>query len=249
MTNFFFFGANFSLDFLFHMFFLVRYCSAHWRRAPSGGGRRTSSSSSYSGPALMTLHSPTGLTALPGLLPHIHDGVHLGTGGTRSVSRPSRDTEGRPSLRCALRPPLPSDVVWCWCVVVTLAGVVRLLGSSFSARMNFLGLFTFTAPYLPSASLYASTNATAEMGRECIGARTLTAFPSAAVRPSSCALCFAALCGAGRWVLLSFSFLLGNNGLVDVVGICVGHLYYFLEDVYPLMLPSQEAPPADAVTC
>lgn len=60
-----------------------------------------------------------------------------------------------------------------------------------SARMNFLGLFTFTAPYLP-------------------------------------------------WVLLAFSFVLGNNGVVDVVGIAVGHLYYFLEDVYPLMLPSRK---------
>ena len=57
--------------------------------------------------------------------------------------------------------------------------------------MNFLGLFTFTAPYLP-------------------------------------------------WVLLAFSFVLGNNGVVDVVGIGVGHLYYFLEDVYPLMLPSRK---------
>ena len=28
VTNFFFFGQNFSLDFLFHMFFLVRYCRA-----------------------------------------------------------------------------------------------------------------------------------------------------------------------------------------------------------------------------
>eukprot|EP00954_Amorphochlora_amoebiformis_P025308 1372074-Amorphochlora_amoeboformis.AAC.2 len=26
LTNFFFFGGSFSLDFLFHMFFLVRYC-------------------------------------------------------------------------------------------------------------------------------------------------------------------------------------------------------------------------------
>ena len=28
--------------------------------------------------------------------------------------------------------------------------------------------------------------------------------------------------------------------MVDVLGICVGHLYYFLEDVYPLMLPSRK---------
>jgi len=58
-------------------------------------------------------------------------------------------------------------------------------------RMHFLGLFTFTAPYLP-------------------------------------------------WVLLSFSLLLGNDVIVDVLGIAVGHLYYFLEDVYPRMIPSRK---------
>lgn len=51
-------------------------------------------------------------------------------------------------------------------------------------RMSFLGLFPFTAPYLP-------------------------------------------------WVLLSFSVLLGNSATIDLIGIAVGHLYYFLEDVYP----------------
>lgn len=35
------------------------------------------------------------------------------------------------------------------------------------------------------------------------------------------------------WVLLGFSVLLGNSILVDLVGIAVGHLYYFLEDVFP----------------
>jgi hypothetical protein len=57
--------------------------------------------------------------------------------------------------------------------------------------MSFLGLFTFTAPYLP-------------------------------------------------WVLLSFSALLGNDALVDCLGIAIGHLYYFLEDVYPLMTPTRK---------
>jgi len=54
-------------------------------------------------------------------------------------------------------------------------------------RMNFLGLFTFNAPYLP-------------------------------------------------WVLLGFAVLLNNNfpgG--DLLGMGVGHVYYFLEDVYPKM--------------
>lgn len=51
-------------------------------------------------------------------------------------------------------------------------------------RMSFLGLFPFTAPYLP-------------------------------------------------WVLLSFSLVLGNSATIDLIGIVVGHSYYFLEDVYP----------------
>jgi Derlin-2/3 len=32
---------------------------------------------------------------------------------------------------------------------------------------------------------------------------------------------------------------LGGDGVVDLVGIGVGHLYYFLEDVYPRMLPTR----------
>lgn len=35
------------------------------------------------------------------------------------------------------------------------------------------------------------------------------------------------------WVLLGFSLLLGNAVLVDLMGIVVGHIYYFLEDVFP----------------
>ena len=37
---------------------------------------------------------------------------------------------------------------------------------------------------------------------------------------------------AGR-VLLAFSLLLHNNPVVDLMGIGAGHLYFFLEDVYP----------------
>jgi Derlin-2/3 len=63
--------------------------------------------------------------------------------------------------------------------------------------MNFFGIISFNAPYLP-------------------------------------------------WVLLFFSLLLGNNAIVDIfgmytirsrnfafLGIACGHLYYFLEDVFP----------------
>lgn len=35
------------------------------------------------------------------------------------------------------------------------------------------------------------------------------------------------------WVLLGFSVLFGNSILVDLVGIAIGHIYYFLEDVFP----------------
>ncbi|XP_066871841.1 derlin-3 isoform X8 [Kogia breviceps] len=51
-------------------------------------------------------------------------------------------------------------------------------------RVNFFGLLTFQAPFLP-------------------------------------------------WALMGFSMLLGNSILVDLLGIVVGHIYYFLEDVFP----------------
>jgi len=35
------------------------------------------------------------------------------------------------------------------------------------------------------------------------------------------------------WVLLGFSVLLGNAIWVDLVGMAVGHTYYFVEDVFP----------------
>eukprot|EP01026_Neomeris_dumetosa_P022783 TRINITY_DN1963_c0_g1_i3.p1 TRINITY_DN1963_c0_g1~~TRINITY_DN1963_c0_g1_i3.p1 ORF type:complete len:272 (-),score=25.18 TRINITY_DN1963_c0_g1_i3:280-1095(-) len=53
-------------------------------------------------------------------------------------------------------------------------------------QLSFLGLFTFTAPYLP-------------------------------------------------WVLMAFSLLLGGSVVQDMVGLVAGHIYYFLEDIYPRM--------------
>ncbi len=35
------------------------------------------------------------------------------------------------------------------------------------------------------------------------------------------------------WVLFAFSLLLGNSVIVDLMGIIVGHIYYFLEDIFP----------------
>jgi Derlin-2/3 len=139
LTNFFFFGARFSLDFLFHMFFLVRYC-----RALEEGSFR-------------------GRTA---------DFVWMVFFGaiTMLILAPFINLQ-------FLGSSLTFMMVYVW-------GRRNPFG-----RMNFLGLFTFTAPYLP-------------------------------------------------WVLFSFSYLLGNDGSADLLGIGVGHTYYFLEDVFPRMLPA-----------
>lgn len=32
---------------------------------------------------------------------------------------------------------------------------------------------------------------------------------------------------------MGFSLLLGNSVIVDLLGIVVGHIYYFLEDIFP----------------
>ena len=37
------------------------------------------------------------------------------------------------------------------------------------------------------------------------------------------------------WVMLAFSLLLGNPVSMDVIGIFVGHTYYYLEFVYPVI--------------
>mmetsp|Transcript_1054 Transcript_1054/g.2628 ORF Transcript_1054/g.2628 Transcript_1054/m.2628 type:complete len:241 (-) Transcript_1054:415-1137(-) len=37
------------------------------------------------------------------------------------------------------------------------------------------------------------------------------------------------------WVMLTFSALVGNSLTIDLIGIVVGHSYYFLEYVYPVL--------------
>eukprot|EP00126_Sphaerothecum_destruens_P000065 Sdes_comp10084_c0_seq1m1681 len=97
----------------------------------------------------------------------------------------------------------PADFLWMLILACGLITVVALFVSLYflglaltfmlvyvwgrrnqHVRMSFLGLFTFSAPFLP-------------------------------------------------WVLLSFALLMGNAPVVDVIGIIVGHIYYFFEDVYP----------------
>jgi Derlin-2/3 len=133
VTSFLFFGM-FSIDFLFHMYFLVRYC----RLLEEGDFRGRT--------ANFVLLLLFGITSMVTVAPFFS--VHfLGSSLTFMMTY----IWGR-------RNP--------------------------SVRMSFLGVFTFSAPYLP-------------------------------------------------WVMLTFSVLLGNPITMDVIGILVGHSYYFLEYIYP----------------
>lgn len=44
------------------------------------------------------------------------------------------------------------------------------------------------------------------------------------------------------WVMLTFSVLLGNSVATDLIGIAVGHMYYFLEYVYPVLAETRGWP-------
>eukprot|EP00011_Vannellida_sp_DIVA3-517-6-12_P008099 CAMPEP_0114632428 /NCGR_PEP_ID=MMETSP0168-20121206/14930_1 /TAXON_ID=95228 ORGANISM="Vannella sp., Strain DIVA3 517/6/12" /NCGR_SAMPLE_ID=MMETSP0168 /ASSEMBLY_ACC=CAM_ASM_000044 /LENGTH=217 /DNA_ID=CAMNT_0001844039 /DNA_START=28 /DNA_END=681 /DNA_ORIENTATION=+ len=41
------------------------------------------------------------------------------------------------------------------------------------------------------------------------------------------------------WVLMGLGYILGQDLAHDVLGIAVGHVYFFLEDVYPLKRPGR----------
>ena len=134
-TNFFFFGSL-GMDFVFHMFFLSRYC----RLLEEGTFRGRSADFFYMllfGSALLSCVAPF---------------INIQFLGAS----------------------LTFMMVYVW-------------GRRYRyVQMSFLGLFSFTAPYLP-------------------------------------------------WVLLIFSCMLGSSPVVDLLGMAAGHVYYFLEDVYPTM--------------
>ena len=134
-TNFFFFGSL-GMDFVFHMFFLSRYC----RLLEEGTFRGRSADFFYMllfGSALLSLVAPF---------------INIQFLGAS----------------------LTFMMVYVWG------------RRNRYVQMSFLGLFSFTAPYLP-------------------------------------------------WVLLIFSCMLGSSPVVDLLGMAAGHVYYFLEDVYPTM--------------
>ena len=135
VTNFLFFGSL-NLDFVFHMFFLSRYC----RLLEEGSFRGRTADFFFMllfGATLLTLIAPF---------------VNIQFLGTS----------------------LTFMMVYVW-------------GRRHQhVHMSFLGIFNFTAPYLP-------------------------------------------------WVLLIFSVMLGSSPVVDLLGMVVGHVYFFLEDVYPVV--------------
>lgn len=73
-----------------------------------------------------------------------------------------------------------------------------------NVTMSFLGLFTFTAPYLPWVILGFGKL------RSCFDSETST-----------------------YSLYRDQGLMLGQNPIYDLLGLGVGHIYYFLEDVYP----------------
>jgi len=175
-TNFFFFGSI-SLDFFFHMFFLVRYC----RMLEEGSFRGR--------PADFLLMLLFGGTLLCLIAPFINIPPFLGSSlafmmvyvwgrcahhrhAATALPPPRhyrRDATLTPSCHsCASPPPCFAP---------------RRRRRNEYVRMSFLGLFQFRAPFLP-------------------------------------------------WVLLGFSILLGHSPTIDLMGIAVGHVYFYIEDVF-----------------
>jgi len=136
-----------DLDFLFHMFFLARYC----KLLEENSFRGRTADFFY-----MLLFGATVLTSIVligGMIPYVSE------------------TFARILF---LSNSLTFMMVYVWSKHNPFI------------HMSFLGLFTFTAAYLP-------------------------------------------------WVLLGFSILVGSSTWVDLLGMIAGHVYYFLEDVYPRM--------------
>ena len=139
LTSFFFFGG-FSLDFLFHMYFVIRYCRL-LEEGPFRGRKVDFLYMLFVGAILMLTCS-----------------VVMSTFTKIKF----------------LGHPLAFMMVYVWA-----RGPENL-----NVRMSLLGIFPFSAPYLP-------------------------------------------------WVLLVFSLLLGNPVETDLMGILVGHLYFFFDRIFP----------------
>jgi len=184
-TNFFFFGSL-SLDFFFHMFFLVRYC----RLLEEGCFRNRAAD------FLVMLLFGGGLMCC--IAPFMNIPPFFGV-GCPSLQRRARTAVAK-DMRTDTATCTRKDRAFATApapITSALARLRHVAGSSLAfmmvyvwgrrndhVRMSFLGLFQFRAPYLP-------------------------------------------------WVLLGFSMMLGNSPTIDLIGIVVGHIYFYLEDVFP----------------
>jgi Derlin-2/3 len=176
ITSYLFFGV-FSVDFLFHMYFLVRIVSLDCLYDTFGTRR--------CGPMYGTLRcGPMAYNCTTSWLLQVRYSRLLEEG----------DFRGRTA----------NYVLFLLFGIFNISIVaskfnVEFLGSALTfmmayvwgrrnedVKMSFLGFLTFHAPYLP-------------------------------------------------WVMLTFSMLLGNSILMDLIGICVGHAYFFLEFVFPVL--------------
>ena len=114
------------------------------------------------------------------------------------------------------------------CLASTVISAPPFLGSSLAfmmvyvwarqnkeTRMSFLGLFTFKAPFLPWVLLVRALGAAATAHNKRM--RLLTPLSLLAAR------------------IQGFSVLLGNSPSVDLMGIAVGHLYFFLDETFPTL--------------
>lgn len=96
-------------------------------------------------------------------------------------------------------------------------------------NLSFLGIFTFTAPYLPWVLLAFSGACWLRWAAGAPRARN----PAAAGLGLSCPAIHPRLIPPMR--PSPRAVMLGSSPLVDLLGMVAGHAYYFLEDVYPRM--------------
>ena len=173
-TNFFFFGM-FSVDFLFHMYFLVRYS----RLLEDGYFRGRTADFVF----MLLIGAVSMLTAAPFI-----NVQFLGSSLTfmSTFSKYVRYEWYSHSLSLAhVRTIFASVNLTSFPFARGSSPVVYVWGQRNPlVRMSFLGLFPFTAPYLP-------------------------------------------------WVLFSFSVMLGNNATIDLMGIAVGHAYFYFDEILP----------------
>ncbi|KAG6419038.1 hypothetical protein SASPL_121246 [Salvia splendens] len=211
ITNFLYFRFGhdilIDLDFLFHMFFLARYCKLLEENSFRG---RTAD---FFYMLLFGATVLTGIVLLGGMIPYV----------SASFAK-----------IIFLSNSLTFMMVYVWSKQNPFI------------HMSFLGLFTFTAAYLPwwvKLCVYCC-DASVPVPSFLI---TIDCVETLAVISSHLLYTLDELhymqkdilqyltIACFNIVLLGFSVLVGASAWVDLLGMIAGHAYYFLEDVYPRM--------------